>query len=154
MIGENLEKIFSLERKVIVLTGATGGIGSALAKGLASVGAEMVLCGTSMEKLSMLQEEIENFNGKAKGFVLDIGNMDSIKQCVKDINQEYAKIDVLINCAGINKREGFLDVEEETYDKIMDVNLKGLFFFSQEIIKIMIEAKSGNIINIASHNSF
>lgn len=153
MIGKNLEKIFSLEDKVIVLTGATGGIGSVLAKGLASVGADMALCGTSMEKLLKLEQEIINYDGKAKSFVLDIADMDSVRECVNSIKEEYGRIDVLINCAGINKREGLLDVEEDTYDKIMDINLKGLFFLSQEVIKIMIEAKSGNIINMASHNS-
>lgn len=153
MIGKNLEKMFSLQGKVIVLTGATGGIGSVLANGLASVGADMVLCGTSIEKLFKLEQEIINCEGKAKSFVLDIADMDSVRQCVSSIKKKYGKIDVLINCAGINKREGFLDVEEDTYDKIMGINLKGLFFLSQEVIKIMIEAKSGNIINMASHNS-
>ncbi|AOY78483.1 hypothetical protein BJL90_20355 [Clostridium formicaceticum] len=153
-MGKNLEKIFSLEGKVIVLTGATGGIGSVLAKGLASVGADMALCGRSMEKMSKLQKEIIGNDGKAKCFMLDMVDMNSIAQCVNDISQEYGKIDVLINCAGINKREAFVDVEENTYDKIMDANLKGLFFLSQEITKLMIKAKKGNIINIASHNSF
>jgi len=153
LIGKNLEKIFSLRGKVIVLTGATGGIGSVLAKGLASVGADMALCGTSMEKLLLLEEEIIDCDVKVKKFVLDIADMESVKDCVSSIKEEYGRIDVLINCAGINKREGFLDVEEDTYDKIMDVNLKGLFFFSQEVIKIMIKAKKGNIINMASHNS-
>ncbi|MBU3113188.1 SDR family NAD(P)-dependent oxidoreductase [Clostridium lacusfryxellense] len=153
MIGKNLEKIFSLDGKVIVLTGATGGIGSVLAKTLASVGADMALCGTSIKKLLKLEGEIINCDGKAKSFELNIADMESVKECVNRIRQEYGRIDVLINCAGINKREGLLDVEEDTYDKIMDVNLKGLFFLSQEVIKIMIKAKKGNIINMASHNS-
>jgi len=151
-IGANLEKLFSLENKVILLTGATGGIGSVLAKGLADVGGEMALCDIDTGKLDKLAEEI-NVNGKAKAFHLDILQMDSIKSCVDNVIKEFGRIDVLINCAGINKREGFLDVEEETYDKIMGINLKGLFFLTQEVVKHMIKEKKGSIINMSSHNA-
>ncbi len=152
-IGNNLEKLFSLEGKVIILTGAAGGIGSVLAKGMASVGANMVLCDVAMDNLKKVEEEIHQAGNKAKSIQLDITNMDSIKTCVDTVITEYGRIDVLINCAGINKREGFLDVEESTYDKIMDINLKGLYFLSQEAAKHMRLAHNGNIINMASHNS-
>jgi len=151
-IGKNLEKIFSLEGKVILLTGAIGGIGSVLAKGLADVGAKMALCDLDPEKLEALAYEI-NISGAAKSFLLNILKMDSIKSCVDNVVKEFGRIDVLINCAGINKREGFLDVEEETYDRIMGVNLKGTYFLTQEVAKHMIRVKKGNIINFASHNS-
>ncbi len=151
-IGANLEKIFSLENKVIMLTGAIGGIGSVLAKGLADVGAEMALCDVDPEKLEKLTAEI-NENGKAKAFSLNILKMDSIKSCVDSVIKEFGRVDVLINCAGINKREGFLDVTEETYDKIMGINLKGLYFLTQEVVKHMIKANKGNIINMSSHNA-
>ncbi|MDF2533347.1 MAG: short-chain dehydrogenase/reductase [Clostridia bacterium] len=151
-VGENLEKIFSLKNKVILLTGATGGIGSVLAKGLADAGAEMALCDIGNEKLEAIAAEI-NENGSAKAYSLNILQMDSIKLCVDNVIKEYGRIDVLINCAGINKREGFLDVTEETYDKIMGINLKGLYFLTQEVAKHMIKANKGNIINMASHNS-
>ncbi|MDF2841488.1 MAG: short-chain dehydrogenase/reductase [Clostridia bacterium] len=104
-VGENLEKIFSLENKVILLTGATGGIGSVLAKGLADAGAEMALCDIGNDKLEALGTEI-NENGSAKAFDLNILQMDSIQLCVEKVMKEFGRIDVLINCAGINKREG------------------------------------------------
>lgn len=151
-VGKNLEKIFSLEGKVILLTGAVGGIGSVLAKGLADVGATMALADLDPEKIEALASEI-NKDGAAKSFPLNVLKMDSIKSCVADIIKEYGRIDVLINCAGINKREGFLDVEEETFDRIIGVNLKGVYFLTQEVVKHMIKAKKGNIINFASHNS-
>jgi NAD(P)-dependent dehydrogenase (short-subunit alcohol dehydrogenase family) len=67
--------------------------------------------------------------------------------------KDHNKIDVLVNCAGINKREGFLDVDEKTFDNIMDVNLKGVFMLSQEVVKHMVAlGEGGNIINICSHN--
>ena len=151
-IGSNLEKIFSLENKVIMLTGAIGGIGSVLAKGMADVGAQMALCDIDPVKLEDLAEEI-NKDGIAKAFTLNVLKMDSIKTCVEDVIKEFGRVDVLVNCAGINKREGFLDVEEETYDRIMGINLKGLYFLTQEVVKHMIKENKGNIINMASHNS-
>ena len=66
--------------------------------------------------------------------------------------QRYGRIDVLFNVAGINRREGLLDVEPETYDRIMDTNLKGVFFLSQAVAREMYRRRAGNIINIGSHN--
>ncbi|MDF2594469.1 MAG: short-chain dehydrogenase/reductase [Clostridia bacterium] len=152
-VGENLQKLFSLENKVIVLTGAAGGIGSVLAKGLAGVGGDIVLCDVAMDRLQQVEKEIINSGDKAKSFELDIMSIESIKAFVDVVIKEYGKIDVLINCAGINKREGFLDVDESTYDKLMGINLKGVFFLSQEVAKHMIKVKRGNIINMSSHNA-
>ena len=83
---------------------------------------------------------------------LDVADRSSIQSCVDEVVARYGKIDVLFNVAGINKREGLLDVEEETYDRIIDTNLKGLFFMSQAVAREMYKRKSGHIINIGSHN--
>lgn len=152
-IGENLEKLFSLKGKVILLTGAAGGIGEVLARGLAGAGGELALCDIALEKLKKLAEDIGTAGDSARPYELDVTDRGSIKACVDTVIRDYGRIDVLINCAGINKREGILDVEEETYDRIMNINLKGLYFLSQEVAMHMMERHSGNIINMASHNS-
>jgi len=152
-IGDSLEKMFSLKDKVILLTGAAGGIGSVMAKGLAGAGADMVLCDIATDKLEALAKEIEADGGSASCFKLDVTSMDSIHSCVDSVIEKYGRIDVLINCAGINRREGMLDVEESTYDRIMNINLKGLYFMSQAVGMYMMKAGKGNIINMASHNS-
>lgn len=152
-IAQNLEKRFSLEGKVIILTGATGGIGEAIAKGLAEAGGTMVLSGTSKAKLDQLAGEIQGFGGKAKGYQMNLEHKEEIRPFVDQVIRDYGRIDVLINCAGINKREGFLDFQEEDYDRIMNIDLKGLYFLSQEAAKHMKEAHQGSIINVASHNS-
>ena len=152
-IAKNLEKRFSLKDKVIILTGATGGIGEAIAKGLAEVGGRMVLSGTSQTKLEKLTDEIAAAGGEARGYVLNLEHKEQIKPFVDRVMEEFGRIDVLINCAGINKREGFLDFTEEDYDRIMNIDLKGLYFLSQEVAKHMKEAHNGSIINVASHNS-
>jgi NAD(P)-dependent dehydrogenase (short-subunit alcohol dehydrogenase family) len=154
-VGSYLEKIFSLEGKVILFTGATGGIGSVLCKGFAKAGASVALCDVDAGKLEELEKEISAEGGSCEtsSFTLDLTRMDDIKNCVDRVMEKYGRIDVLFNCAGINKREGLLDVEESTYDRIMQINLKGLYFISQEVAKHMRKAGKGNIVNMASHNS-
>lgn len=152
-IGANLEKLFSLQGKVIILTGATGGIGEAIAKGLAAAGGTMVLTGTSQEKVDALAAVITKEGGQAQGYQMNLQNMAEIKPFVDRVIDDFGKIDVLINCAGVNKREGFLDMTEEDYDRMMDIDLKSLYFLSQETAKHMMKEHNGSIINIASHNS-
>jgi NAD(P)-dependent dehydrogenase (short-subunit alcohol dehydrogenase family) len=152
-IGKNLEKMFSIEGKTVILTGAAGGIGAELAKGLAAAGGELILCDIAEDGVNALAEEIKAAGGKAAGYKLDVTDFDSFPEFVDKIDKIHGKLDVLINCAGINKRIGFLDFDEKTYDRIMDINLKGAFFLTQEVVKHMIPNKSGNIINVSSHNA-
>lgn len=151
--GAYLNSIFGLDGKVIVVTGAAGGIGSAISRALASAGAQVALCGRHLEKCQALAGQItERIGGTASAHTLDVADPDSIQYCVDEIIARYGRIDVLFNVAGINKREGLLDVTPETYDRIMDINLKGVFFMSQAVAREMYRRKSGNIINIGSHN--
>ena len=152
-VQKNLAELFSLEGKVVMLTGAVGGIGAVLAKGLVGVGADMALCDIAEDSLTALCDEIRGAGGSACVCLMDMLDTGSIREGVARVIREKGRVDVLINCAGINKRDGFLDVTEEQYDRIMGVNLKGLYFLSQEVAKHMVKAKKGNIINIASHNS-
>jgi NAD(P)-dependent dehydrogenase (short-subunit alcohol dehydrogenase family) len=152
-VGGYLETVFSLEGKVVLFTGATGGIGSAICKAYAKSGATVALCDLDPGKLSELEKEIRDAGGQASSFRLDVTRMEDIKNCVSQVMEAWGRIDVLFNCAGINRREGLLDVEESTYDRIMQINLKGLYFISQETAKHMRKAGKGNIINMASHNS-
>ena len=148
-----LGEIFSLKDKVVLFTGATGGIGSVICCGYAKAGASMALCDIDDEKLAELEAVIRADGGEASRFILDLTRMEDIASCVDSVIRKYGRIDVLFNCAGINKREGILDVEESTYDRIMQINLKALYFISQEAAKHMRKAGRGNIINMASHNS-
>lgn len=151
-IKQYLQSLFSLENKTILLTGAGGGIGEALARGLAGAGGQVALCDLNEERCRQISAELVAENRRSIACRLNVSDMESIQQCVNAVLQEFGKIDVLVNCAGINKREGFLDVEEATYDRIMGVNLKGVFMLSQAVAKKMILQKGGNIINIGSHN--
>ena len=118
-----LQSLFSLEGKTILITGAAGGIGAAISRGLARAGGEVALCGRTVEKCQTLAKEIREEGGKASAHRLDVMDMSTIQPCVDEVVRQYGKIDVLFNIAGINKREGLLDVEESTYDCIMNTNL-------------------------------
>ncbi len=147
-----LQSIFGLEGKTILITGAAGGIGSAIGQGLANAGAEVALCGRTLSKCQVLADQINADGGRASAHQLDVADQTSIRRCVAEVVAMYDKIDVLFNVAGINKREGLLDVEERTYDHIMNTNLKGLFFVSQAVAREMYKQGGGNIVNIGSHN--
>lgn len=112
----------------------------------------MALCGRTLSKCQALADEITEKGGKATAHFLDVADMSTIQPCVDEVVERYGKIDVLFNIAGINKREGLLDVTEETYDRIMDTNLKGVYFVSQAVGREMYKRKTGSIVNIGSLN--
>lgn len=152
-VAAGLKELFSLEGKVIAVTGAAGGIFSEVSKGMAKVGGSMALCDFNMDGLKSVEKEIEEFGGTAKSFAIDMTSLDSIHTCVEQIVQKYGRIDVLVNGAGINKRVKLLYGDEETFDRIVAVNLKGVHFLSQEVAKHMKETGGGSVINVTSYNS-
>jgi len=151
-ISKNLKDLFSLEDKVVLFTGAAGGIGSEMCKGLAGLGAKVALCDISLENAQAVEKEIVADGGIAAAFALELPHTDSIKDCIAAVLEKFGQIDVLVNCAGINVRLGALDVSEETYDKMMGINLKGAFFLSQEVGRHMVTRKKGSIVNVGSTN--
>ena len=150
MSNSYLNDLFSLEGKVAVVTGAAGGIGSAIAIGLFKAGASVALCDINTAALEEIQKTMGD---KGKAYTLDMTQVDTFEATVSDIVDSFGAIDILVNCAGINKREGLVDVLEATYDKIMDINLKGAFFFAQAVAPVMKAQKGGSVINIGSHNT-
>ena len=152
-VEANLKKLFSLEDKIVVMTGAAGGIGAALSKGMAGVGAILCNCDVSEKGLALLKDEILAEGGRAESYIMDVSNKESIQASVDAILEKFGRIDVLVNVAGINRREGFLDVKEDTYDRIMDINLKSVFLVTQAVVPAMMKAHSGSIINVGSHNA-
>lgn len=157
-VAAYLEQLFSLKGKTVLFTGAGGGIGSELCKALAKAGAAVALCDINEKSLEAVKSEIEAEGGIASAHVLDVTRKENVLSCVKDVADTYGHIDVLVNCAGINKRIGITDYDEETYDRIMNINLKGAFLVSQAVAPYMKQqfldtGKGGSIINIGSHNT-
>ena len=150
-VTEKLRRMYSLEGKVVVITGAAGGICSEMARTVAQAGATLAQCDIKMDSLSALLPTLEGTGHTAHQ--VDLRSVQQITDCVKEIVAQHGRIDGLINGAGTSKRLGFLDVDEELYDMIMDVNLKAAFFMGQQVTLQSMRHTGGKIINIASYNS-
>lgn len=140
--------------QVVVVTGATGSIGSDICKGFSNEGAKVVLCGRNTEKVNQLKEEIE-MNGNHQVFtaVFDITSASQIEKAFEDINSQFGKIDVLVNCAGGSAREHcekLADQSVEIIDKILNLNLRAPILCSRIASVSMMKQKSGSIVNFSS----
>jgi gluconate 5-dehydrogenase/2-deoxy-D-gluconate 3-dehydrogenase len=153
MHGETLTKLFSLEGKAALLTGAGGGIGHALAIGLAGAGASVALHARTTAKLEGLAADIERSGGKAVCFTAELGDLGAARGLVENAHAAFGRLDILINCAATNRRKPIAAVTEDDWDSIMAVDLKSLYFMSQAAYGLMRSQKSGKIIHIGSVNS-
>jgi NAD(P)-dependent dehydrogenase (short-subunit alcohol dehydrogenase family) len=144
---------FDLAGKVAVVTGASMGIGYGLAKALAHAGAKVAVTARRLKELQELVDEIEEEGGEALAVQLDITNISQIEAAMNEINGHFGRIDILVNNAGSGVNHNTLEVTEDDWDQMMDVNLKGLFFCCQAAGKIMLQQGSGRIINMSSQAS-
>ena len=124
MIGEYLTSVFSLEGKVVMATGGAGGIGFELCKGMAEAGAQVAICDLDLNAAESGAEKIRALGGDARAFRLNVTERDSIRECLAAVLEAYGEVNVLANIAGINKREGILDVEERTYDRARSLSAR------------------------------
>lgn len=143
-------KLFSLEGKTALITGATHGLGLAMAEGLAQAGAELIITSTTPSKLTEALNYYTEAGYKATGYILDVTDEHDAKRQVTAIEKAHGKIDVLVNNAGIIKRVLAIDMSVEDFRKVVDVDLVGAFIMSKLVAKSMIARKSGKIINICS----
>lgn len=143
----------NLEGKVVVVTGASKGIGRGLAKIIANEGAKVAIAARSMDELNTLAKEIGDEGGICKSFHLDLRSVESITTCFDEIVKAMGPIDVLVNNAGMGNPIPAEDITEEDWDWMMDLNLKGTFFCCQAAAKTMLEQGRGRIINMSSQAS-
>ena len=140
-----------LQDKVVLITGASRGIGKAIAEECAKQGAIVAFTYiSSEEKAKALEAELSVNGGVAKGFKSDAGNFDAAQQLVDDVVATYGTIDVLINNAGITRDTLLMRMTEQQWDDVIDINLKSVFNITKQVIKPMMKAKSGSIINMSS----
>jgi NAD(P)-dependent dehydrogenase (short-subunit alcohol dehydrogenase family) len=136
-----------------VITGASQGIGRTFALAYSRAGAELVLVGRNMERLGEVQRSIESAGGRAHVISADLGKMEGIRSLERDVLKIIEKSErqlILVNSAGFGFTKAALDVTEQDWDQVLDVHLKGTFFCSQCLGKMMIERKYGKIINLSS----
>jgi len=144
---------FSLTNKVALITGASRGIGEAIALALAEHGAHCILVSRKIEGLQAVKEKIEQLGGKADAIAGHTGNMEQITQLFEQIGSQYDRLDILINNAATNPYFGeMLGASEAAWDKTIEVNLKGPFFITQQAAKLMEKSGGGAIVNVSSIN--
>jgi len=140
-----------LSGKIALVTGAGSGIGKASAISLARKGADLVLWGRTKSKLSLTEEDILSLSQRCLSCSVDLTLPAELSKAVQDVQKNFGEIDILVNSAGINIPQSAEDVTIESWDTIMETNVKGLFFCCQAVAKqSMIPREKGVIINISS----
>lgn len=133
-----------------IVTGASQGIGKAIALELSREGVEVILVDIQKEKLEEVADEIRENKGKAAVFAADVSRMDEAMEVVEAVVKSSKKIDHLVNNAGITRDNLLMRMKEEEWDSVLNVNLKGVFNFSKAVIRNMINNRYGRIVNISS----
>ncbi|RPD95999.1 gluconate 5-dehydrogenase [Aureibaculum marinum] len=143
--------LFDLKGKIALVTGATHGLGMAMAKGIGNAGAKIVVNGnSSQEKLDNAIEEYKKEGIEVYGSLFDVTNEKEVIKAIANIEKEVGTIDILVNNAGIIKRTPIVDMEVHDFKAVIDVDLVGPFIVSKHVVKGMIEKGGGKIINICS----
>lgn len=143
-------ELFSLHGSTALVTGASGDIGGELARVLAFAGARVAVSGRSEARLEQLVSAIGDAGGSAAAFPADLGELEAIEPLVHAVNERWGNIDILINCAGMNRRMPIDAVSPAVYDQLMAVNLRSPYFLSQCVARGMAAAGRGKIVNIGS----
>ncbi|MBT2683511.1 3-ketoacyl-ACP reductase [Bacillus sp. ISL-37] len=140
----------SLKGKTALITGAGRGIGRAAAIALAKEGVNIGMIGLTIANLEKVTTELEEYGVNVSGAVADVSDIESVQHAVEHVTEEIGPIDILINNAGIAKFGGFLELEPQEWEKIIQVNLMGTYNVTRAVLPGMIERKTGDIINVAS----
>lgn len=142
---------FDYNGKIVVITGSTKGIGKAIAYAYAQCGANVVISGRKQAECDAIAEDIRGLGGQALGVSADVQNTDQIVHLADRTEEVFGTPDIWVNCAGVAVTKKILDVTEEDYAKVMDTNLKSVYFGSQVAAAWMrVAGKGGKIIQIAS----
>lgn len=147
-----IDKLFSVQGQCAIITGAAGGLGSELTAILAQAGATVVCVDPNPTSLQALGQRLEQYNAKYHLHSCDVTQKDQITQLLNNLQQDGINIDILVNSAGVLGADDIMfNIEEQDWDKVMQVNLKGTWLFSTMVAKHMIEKQiAGRIVNISS----
>ena len=148
-----MSNLFSLEGRVALVTGSAQGLGNTMARGLMEAGARIVLSDVSQAALDKAVAAFKAEGLDVPAYTFDISNEEQVVAAVEAIEKEVGPIDILINNAGIHKRNLLIDMPVENWRKVIDVNLSGAFIVGRAVARGMIQRRHGKIINIASINA-
>ncbi len=148
-----MEQFFDVSGKVVMVTGAGTGLGEGYAMAFGRAKSTVICVGRNIAALDRVVSAIQAEGGKAAAFAADVTDLESVNQMVEQVVAAYGAIDVLVNNAGTEIIQPFLEVTPENFDTIMGVNIRGVYFVAQAVARVMKE-KGGKIINIGSLGSY
>jgi NAD(P)-dependent dehydrogenase (short-subunit alcohol dehydrogenase family) len=143
-------ELFDLTDRVALVTGASKGLGSAIAAGLSKAGAHLALCARDHHGLAATRATVEAQGARAEIFEMDVCSRASVRRAVAAAIEAFGRIDILVNNAGINVRKPTLELSEEEWDQVLDTNLKGYFLVAQAVGEHMVARGSGKVVNVSS----
>ncbi|MBC6110757.1 SDR family NAD(P)-dependent oxidoreductase [Pedobacter fastidiosus] len=136
-----------MSKKIAIVTGGGAGLGLAISRKLVQEGIHVIMIGRNEEKL---KSAVNEFGLLSSYKAFDLQNLKGIPSLIEEIIEEFGQIDILVNNAGINMKKPFIEVTDEDFASVIQTNLSSVFAISREVVKKMIEAKSGSIVNISS----
>lgn len=139
-----------LKDKVAIITGSTKGIGRETAMKFAKEGAKVAICGTNEEAIKTAVEEVKSYGVEALGFKVDVSKKAQVDEMVAGVKNAWGRIDILVNNAGVTADAMLKKMTEEQFDKVININLKGVFNCAQAVTDTMLEQGSGVILNTTS----
>ena len=147
------DELFSVQGQVVLVSGGSRGIGQAIALGFAQRGATVIVTGREQSTLDALVAAQQAEGVTLDCCVCDVSQRASIDQCLQTVLERHGHIDTLVNVAGVNRRKPALEITDEDYDFVTDINIRGAFLLSREVGRHMVERQAGCQINIASLNN-
>lgn len=153
MSNEYLEELFGLKDQTAVVIGGAGVLGGALCRGLIGAGARVVVADLTEDGCKARADELKQLGGQADFCIVDVTSRESIENLLATALKQTGRVDILVNCAGVNYGSPFLEHPEQQWDRVMAVNLKAVFCACQVFARHMAEAGGGAILNIGSVTS-
>jgi 3-oxoacyl-[acyl-carrier protein] reductase len=139
-----------LQNQIALITGSSRGIGKAIALELGKNGATIIGTATTDEGAKSISEYLNEVGIKGKGIALNVNNTDQIKSLLTEVRKEFGEVTILVNNAGITRDDLLVRMKDEKWDEVIGTNLKSVFRLSREVLRAMMMARSGRIINISS----
>ncbi|MED1204459.1 glucose 1-dehydrogenase [Heyndrickxia acidicola] len=150
----DLFELFNLKGKTAIVTGGGKGLGAQMAAALAEAGSNVVLCSRDLKACQSMAESLESRGVKTLAVQCDVTKKQDIQHVIDETLKEFGQIDILVNNSGTSWIAPALELPEDKWDKVMNVNMKAVFLFSQAAAKAMMAQGSGKIVNIASVTGF